>query len=62
MVFNFVNDKMKSETAINKRGSYDTGNQDEKHEIIVQDAGLVNIYNLRGSQRSSTFRKFFQLI
>ena len=61
MVFNLASDKIKSETAINNRISYDTGNQDEKHEIIVQDAGLVNIYNLRGSQRSSTFRKFFQL-
>ena len=61
MVFNLASDKIKSETAINNRISYDTGKQDEKHEIIVQDAGLVNIYNLRGSQRSSTFRKFFQL-
>jgi len=61
MGFNFESNKIKGETAIDNRRLNNNVSQDETHEIIIQNAGLVNIYNLRGSQRSSTFRKFFQL-
>jgi len=60
MGFNFESNKIKGETAIDNRRLNNNVSQDETHEIIIQNAGLVNIYNLRGSQRSSIFRKVFQ--
>ena len=60
MEFNFESNKIKGETAVDNRRLNNNVSQDEKHEIIIQNAGLVNIYNLRGSQRSSIFRKIFQ--
>ena len=32
----------------------------EELDVVVTNVGLVNIYNLRGNQRSSTFRKIVQ--
>tara|TARA_B100000989_G_C19494274_1_gene451251 strand:- start:597 stop:1232 length:636 start_codon:yes stop_codon:yes gene_type:complete len=60
MVFNFDSKKFIGQSAINNKPLTDGGKLEEVADITVQDAGLINIFNLRGSQRSSIFRQVIQ--
>ena len=60
MVFSFDSKNFIGQSAINNRASEDDNNLEEGADITVQDAGLINIFNLRGSQRSSIFRQVIQ--
>ena len=57
MVFNFDSKNFIGQSVINNKPLTDNVNHEEGPDIIVQDAGLINIFNLRGSQRSSIFRQ-----
>ena len=60
MVFNFDSKNFIGQSAINNKPSTGDRNLDEGADITIQDAGLINIFNLRGSQRSSIFRQVIQ--
>ena len=60
MVFNFDSKKFIGQSAIKNKPSTDDRNIEESADITIQDAGLINIFNLRGSQRSSIFRQVIQ--
>ena len=60
MVFNFDSKKFIGKSAINNKSLTNVGKLEEVADITVQDAGLINIFNLRGSQRSSIFRQVIQ--
>ena len=60
MVFNFDSKKFIGQSAINNKPLTDVGKLEEVADITVQDAGLINIFNLRGSLRSSIFRQVVQ--
>jgi sarcosine oxidase gamma subunit len=60
MVFNFDSKNFIGQSAINNKPSKNDKNLDEVADITIQDAGLINIFNLRGSQRSSIFRQVIQ--
>ena len=60
MVFNFDSKNFMGQSAINNKPSIADRNLEEGADITIQDAGLINIFNLRGSQRSSIFRQVIQ--
>ena len=60
MVFNFESKSADGITAISKRSQNFTNINNEEFDLVLTNAGLVNIINLRGNQRSSTFRKIVQ--
>ena len=60
MVFNFDSKNFIGQSAINNRVLKDDNYLEGGADITIQDAGLINIFNLRGSQRSSIFRQVIQ--
>ena len=52
MVFNFDSKNFIGQSAINNRVLKDDNYLEGGADITIQDAGLINIFNLRGSQRS----------
>ena len=60
MEFNFQSKSTNGKTSISERPENINGIGNEELDLIIKNDGLVNIYNLRGNQRSSTFRKIVQ--
>jgi len=60
MEFNFQSKSTNGKTSISERPENINVIGNEELDLIIKNDGLVNIYNLRGNQRSSTFRKIVQ--
>ena len=60
MEFNFQSKSTNGKTSISERPENINFIGNEELDLIIKNDGLVNIYNLRGNQRSSTFRKIVQ--
>ena len=60
MEFNFQSKSTDGKTSISERPENINVIGNEELDLIIKNDGLVNIYNLRGNQRSSTFRKIVQ--
>ena len=60
MEFNFQSKSTDGKTSISERPENINVIGNEEFDVVIKNDGLVNIYNLRGSQRSSTFRKIVQ--
>ena len=60
MEFNFQSKSTDGKTSISERPESINSIGNEELDVVATNIGLVNIYNLRGNQRSSTFRKIVQ--
>ena len=60
MEFNFQSKSTDGKTSISERPENINVIGNEEFDVVIKNDGLVNIYNLRGNQRSSTFRKIVQ--
>ena len=60
MEFNFQSQSTHGKTSIWERPESINSIGNEELDVVVTNVGLINIYNLRGNQRSSTFRKIVQ--
>ena len=60
MEFNFQSKSTDGKTSISERPENINVIGNEEFDVIIKNDGLLNIYNLRGNQRSSTFRKIVQ--
>ena len=56
MEFNFQSKSTNGKISISERPENINVIGNEELDLIIKNDGLVNIYNLRGNQRSSTFR------
>ena len=57
MEFNFQSKSTDGQTSISERSESINSIGNEELDVVIKNDGLVNIYNLRGNQRSSVFRK-----
>ena len=60
MEFDFRSKSTDGKTFISERPESINVIGNEEFDVVVKNDGLVNIFNLRGNQRSSTFRKIVQ--
>ena len=60
MEFNFQSKSTDGKTSISERPENIDIIGNEEFDVVIKNEGLVYIYNIRGNQRSSTFRKIVQ--